>query len=316
VLNGCPAYGNDQQPASGDVDLIVGAADLMATAPALVSAPFEMKAWIESANGTEVAGSQAQPLSVLVFDDKRLDWQEGCRVSWEHPEQPPDLGRWPTYAGWVVTNSSGDGSADHCRFWRTNARGSVGQSADGADALIAMDPSEARFPDGTYVLQVRLRDLASTVSVSDEFNVIVDNFAPRLDSIELYEGRRLLQSWTWFWNNRRRRVTLPRTGTTTLRSGSFRDLTLAVAFSEPVRSAKLCLASRAAVCVSPWVDLQPTPPARASLTWSFTLQESSISQPGSYRVLLDAVDLAEKRLQPLGDRPANRTVLVFEVLPF
>jgi hypothetical protein len=53
------------------------------------------------------------------------------------------------------------------------------------------------------------------------------------------------------------------------------------------------------------------------MNWSYTLQAASISQPGNYFILLDAVDQANKHLRPLGraNRPASRAVLIFEVPP-
>ena len=139
------------------------------------SAPYTLFAWAGAYFG-DAPGALALSRTMMEISE---DYGDEITVGMENYP-------WPNYKHFLVTNTSGTTGAaadvDDSQYWNTNAKD------DGSGILVAYanfagkpdtrKATEARFPDGDYIVHIIADDLIQTAGPFLEWTVRLENFNP------------------------------------------------------------------------------------------------------------------------------------------
>lgn len=207
-------YDHDKTPISDSVDLEVPLNDDMGISPQ--SPPTRIGYWIEGPLPAPTGGVDGDNVKTKDKPYVLVDYESVFYGLHENPALPTARWRvvhddqldqrgligprrrrypWHNFHYYVLTNCTReDGAAaglDSAQTWNTTAR----WTSDGPDVAhanfhgraVARGPYEARFPDGDYTLHVPLRDLVHRDVVDKVENLRLENFAPFIREIQVWQ---------------------------------------------------------------------------------------------------------------------------------
>ncbi len=186
------------EPLFGDLDIIAEISDVLGTNPDHV--PQLLAYWIEPpANQacTRYAAVRNADVPYVLFDWSRRYFgagQANTTFMQSIVDANQDYGSalvvggqqypWQNFKHFIITNtkkaSGTAGDVDATQYWNSNAKSDAtaptAETANFAGKPDATNGGNARFPDGTYTIKIRLADLIHTVVMSQA--VRIENFPP------------------------------------------------------------------------------------------------------------------------------------------
>jgi len=189
----------------GPVDIVVEARDAQSSYEPW-QAPLKIGYYIQNGEKKNVVRSPKKPF--ILIDSRNKFFGDLDGVNWTTIERIETLfdvdedlramadnltRSWSLWFTYIVTNTTGtegrpeDLDADQC--WATDVRKDDNQSPNGyrAGYHAALRSQDAKFPDGTYHIGIRLEDYVhSYPDVKDHLEpVVVDNFSPYIEQVTL-----------------------------------------------------------------------------------------------------------------------------------
>lgn len=219
------AYLLDDGKVYGPVDIVVEACDHQSSFDRWQN-PLKIGYYIRKIEGNPVIDVVQSPVSPYLLMDNSIPFFGDLGLKGTSPERMNTLfeldnalkcnfyknppGGWPQWFTYIVTNTTGtqgipdDLDANQC--WATDAHkteASPNGYRDGYET--AAINTDAKFPDGTYQVRIRLEDYVHTVSLEEaeeldyKHEVIVDNFLPFIERVMVTSGGETIYDAGWMF---------------------------------------------------------------------------------------------------------------------
>jgi PKD repeat protein len=318
-----PANSNEPYILYGKIDILAEAYDKMNSNPLNHGNTLNgVGYWVEniSGGGSNIIGGDQKPYMLFRMDD---NWMKDISVNYdysdydifndmlydkdlilENPVEHPDWSRRNSH--YIVTNAKGtDGKVaniDGFQYWNTKAHidnpSPNGYNPGFKEASVN---KEAKFKDGEYRVHIRMEDLLYPKypehGVDDGSTVIIlDNYAPYIESLEILAGTNSIYDEGWNWNETSKQLEFNPECKNAAANGS-NDVSIIVHTSEPMANVAIKIENLLADYIA------ATPYNGNTTQWQIIIPAQNILakyQPGKsayYWISVKGNDLAGNSIQ-------------------